>query len=84
MESTTVYDAALSKQILRTTVYATVLEYINLTNSWSNFFVSNTYECLFLVLGLWYIFKYNINPLSPHDALKHHFCILEEWLNSYT
>ena len=31
MESTTctVYDAALSKQILRTTVYATVLEYIH-------------------------------------------------------
>ena len=47
MESTTVYDAALSKQILRTTVYATVLEYINLRNSWSNFFVSNTYECVF-------------------------------------
>ena len=47
MESTTVYDAASSKQILRTTVYATVLEYINLTNSWSNFFVSNTYECVF-------------------------------------
>ena len=29
MESIAVYDAALSKKILRTTVYATVLEYIH-------------------------------------------------------